>query len=210
MAASTPVKGLPATVKGRIDHLIRNKEFPVEAGLGSQSAKLAFILLSGVPGDEINDDELKQAVGFSCAPGDIKGYGHYYTAARRALSQNIVWQRVRGEGRIKCLDPNERVRWGVDRQKRVHTASVVTTKVISSINHADLTETNRPRAAALQTQSAIVSLITSPDSTRSLESASMARIQSTMLAETEKVAQGVRDMINGIKKTNEASARQSA
>jgi len=90
------------------------------SGYGVVSRLLIQRLRDGKPGDEISDMELKSVCGLDTGVGQ-KGYGALQTAIRYCISKGVVWDRMRGTGKIRCLDPNERmvkVKYYVDGGRR--------------------------------------------------------------------------------------------
>jgi len=142
-------------------------EGPVYGNSGPKTSRFIRVLEVGTPGDFIVDEDW---------PGDLQkvdpsgqGYGMLNSAIKHVLRKHLVlWQRVRKEGRIKCLDARERLerteaeicRAG----RRAKTASVV----VASADMSELSTGERSRANSLAVHAHLIQAASKPKTIQKL------------------------------------------
>jgi len=97
------------------------KRFVVPFNYSPITAHLISALKDGKPGDELTDADLAEVCGHPTAPGQA-GYSYLATAIKYCRRyEGVVWQRIRGEGTLRCLNGVEKrgyTKGGRDRIRR--------------------------------------------------------------------------------------------
>ena len=75
-------------------------------------------LKEGVPGSVITDQELSHLINKDTRPNH-PGYSYLTTAINRCRRSGIIWQRIRGESQIKCLNADEIIEASDSAQSRI-------------------------------------------------------------------------------------------
>ena len=127
------------------DHTLEHP-FRVRPGLCVESEILLRKLKDGKPGDALTDAELSDLCGFdTCPQNHGKGYSNLLTAQGQCESQyGICWQRVTGEGHIRCLASKETDTWVAHHgTRRVRSLSRKMKRKLLTVKPEDLTEDER-------------------------------------------------------------------
>jgi len=141
---------------------------PVYPRLELKTSRIVYVLLAGEPGDVILDENWPESLG-GCAPKG-KSYTSLMSAERYVLrTHGIVWERVMGEGRIKCLSHGERVQTAGGKVKAAGRRALVAGRVLDATDRSALTQDERARANSLAIQAALIHKSAAGKTTRKLE-----------------------------------------
>lgn len=141
---------------------------PVYPKLELKTSRIAYVLLAGEPGDVILDEEWPDHLKGVAPSG--KSYSTLMSAGRYALrSQGVVWERVKGEGLIKCKTHPERVDVARSKIRGARRRAQVAVQVLGSTDYSELSADERARANSLNVQATITVNVTAPKVTKALE-----------------------------------------
>ncbi|MCP4539864.1 MAG: hypothetical protein GY832_22220 [Chloroflexi bacterium] len=123
-----------------IEHIIPN------AGLTAQ--KIAMVFKDKTVGDEVTDGQLYDACGEVTAPGGT-AYGALQTAAKHFIKSNgVFWQRLRGQGIIRCMTAEEKMHYLKNETKRIGARARKNLRIGATVDIEELPEDKRPEARA--------------------------------------------------------------
>lgn len=135
------------------------------------TSKLIVKLCSGRVGDIITDDELEECCGRKTSCGN-NGYGLLQTAIKRALNdKNIVWMRIRGENKIKCINSEEISEVIKTEMKTINRRAKRTVKKSTAINMSDITDDKKAEILAYQAQMGTIYLMSKTSAQKRLQEA---------------------------------------
>lgn len=144
------------------------KRFTAIAGLHVATAQLIEKLKDGKPGDTLTDVQLAEVCGHPTGVGE-QGYCYLQTAIKYVRKLGIVWERLRGGGCVKCLEPVERSlsarRYLGFGHRRIKRAVMVG----ASVNIEELPEDRRAQHGAMMSQLRVVSLFSKPSASKQFE-----------------------------------------
>jgi len=85
------------------------KRWPAVPGFARETAQLISALKDGKPGDVLTDEHLSRVIERDCSNGG-DGRRYVLSACKYLLrTHGVAWERVKGEGSIKCLSADERL-----------------------------------------------------------------------------------------------------
>jgi hypothetical protein len=138
-------------------------------GYHAITVRLISALQTGKPGDEKTDAELSEVAGFPTSVGG-KGYAYLCSAIRYCDRLGVVWQRVKSEGKIVCLNGGEVLaRSGGDVRHIGRTARRSAGR-LALVDTTSLPQQDRPRALAIGAQLGAIMLMSKPEATKRLAS----------------------------------------
>lgn len=149
------------------------KTYPIIHGRGPASSRLIELLEKGKPGDEFTMAELEEKASVRLLPkpdskeADIKACARGQSALRSAqryclVAFRVVWARVRGEPKIRCLDHEERVEASRGQLARARRAARRGGQIIEATEFDSLSEATRAQYAGLRWQTAGIGAIARP------------------------------------------------
>ena len=106
------------------------------------TVKLLEALQHGKPGDEKTDDELRVIAGMDCST-ESKGYGYLASAIRRLRRYGVIWERVRGADKIRCLNAAERIETFDTHRRHIKRTAQKSLQILGSVDSAELPESER-------------------------------------------------------------------
>ncbi len=160
---------------------IPTRLWPYPPGFSPVTAKLIDLLSKGRVGDSHDDHELINVAGVDCSVHQ-KGYGSLNSAIRHVQRvHGIVWRRMRNQGRIQCLDANQRVE--LAELSRLHVSRVTrrAVQILSTVQPDDISAAARPEVGALSAQLSALLLFSSTETKK--------RLQGGKVTETPKLKQ---------------------
>jgi len=125
-------------------------------------------LNSGKYGDVFTDKELTEFVDSDTSAGG-KGYGYLMSAIRYCERyHNIVWRRIRGEGKILCLDPIEILELSHGDITKIRKQARRGSKRLFGINQEEIEVHERPQFNAAAAQLGFIASFSSGKTTKKL------------------------------------------
>lgn len=149
------------------------KRFTRQPKYSTRTSLLIERLNGGVPGDIATDAELSEIAGTNVREG--MGMSALRSAMRFCLLHGVVWQRVRGEGLIECLDADGKIAYSDGQFRGICRKAGVATQVLGSINRDELTESRRREFDARFVQAGTLFLFANGNTTRSLADRSVSK-----------------------------------
>lgn len=109
------------------------RRFVVQPQHSVATSLLIECLKGGESGDEVTDEELFEICHKATVSG-ANGYGNLQSAIRYCLRQGVVWQRVRGEDKIRCLDGPEKLARAEFDKRGIRRRAKRSVRVLGSID----------------------------------------------------------------------------
>lgn len=110
------------------------------------SMQLIERMKDGKPGDEHTDAQAKDICGKDVRPRGANGlhgdgYGYMQTAIRYCRNvYGVIWKRVRGEGKIACLNGPECRAEATSKRRHIHRTGKVAMRILGVVDRRELTE----------------------------------------------------------------------
>jgi len=145
------------------------KRFKNIAGYHVNTMKLiGYLEPISEPGKKVTDEELKQVIGESCAPGG-RGYGYLASASRYILkTKRMIWSRVRQGGAIVCLNDDEKVTHCERERKIIHRRAKRTVQKLATVDTSKLTDARKTEHLALSAGMSTLAVMSSGGTTKKL------------------------------------------
>lgn len=140
------------------------QEMHVIPGYHPITIRLIHLLETGEIGDILTDAQLEEEAGVAVGVGE-RGYAYLGSAIRYCIGSGKVWQRVRGEHLIKCLDVDEIFSSAEVDLKGIKRKANRGTRKIFSIDPKDIDLAKMTKYSTLSAQMATVAMFASKKTT---------------------------------------------
>ena len=132
------------------------------------TVRIIDMIKSGKPGDEISDAKLTEIIGMSTDVGE-KGYGYLMSAIRHCeRTHSVVWRRIRGTGKILCLNPMEIIELTQGDIGNIRRKARRGSRRLYGIEQEQIPISNRPACNALAAQLGFIASISTDTATKKL------------------------------------------
>lgn len=141
----------------------------ITPGMSLFTVKLIERLKDGIPGDEIDDDELRKTAEVGCQPNQ-QGYAFLMSAIRYCRRHHGVnWKRIPKGNVIRCLKANETVEEVGRTRKAIFRKSGVALAMLKNVNGADMDDATRSQFNLQTAQLGGLRVFASQDMTKRME-----------------------------------------
>jgi|GEM_PF-1125341 len=141
---------------------------PIQHGMLAATARLIEKLKDGKVGTVFTDEDLSVCCGRDTSV-DGNGYGLLNSAMRNVLkNNNLVWERVRGAGCVKCLGPSEIAISTASSRKHIYKSAKRALRKAAVVNREELPADERSRFGAHTAQIGAIALFSNENTTKKL------------------------------------------
>jgi hypothetical protein len=153
-----------------MEQLIGLQSVSLIGGYHPLTIRIIERIKNGVPGDIIEDTELAALIRQPVDNG-TKGYSYIYSATRYVERvHSIVWRRVPCQGKIRCLNPVERIEFSRAVVKQIGKKSKRTVNILVTLRQDEIPDGSRSACNALAAQLGFIATISTQKASKMIES----------------------------------------
>jgi hypothetical protein len=152
-----------------MDNQTEVRRIMVPHGISLPTAKLIEKIKDGKPGDVLSDADLTAACGRPTEP-EGSGYANLMSAISYVRRMHgVVWERVRAERCIKCLNPKEILSTADASAGKIRRESMKSVQKLRTIVLDNLEESERPAVLSRMAQHGTLAQFAKADSRKKFE-----------------------------------------